>query len=414
MTAPTLPARPVPIEAEGDWYTHPTTGEKFLRVTSALKVMPKEGLVPWAAGLTAKAAFAELPRVVAASRTRACGRTYARCGHDYRERCEGCPCGDCRDCMVKLLRNLHWVEKTRRADEGTRAHKAIEQWVLSGGVWPRLDDDIKPYIASFRKFVTDYGLTPESWEMTEATIINRTHGWGGTLDGQLRIRWGVTELADDFCARLCAYLGKPPSDVLVTEDNKTREDPAAQLYQDHSAQLAAYRRGQFILFRDGTEVPLPPTDGGALLQLRPFGESTEDGDEEDGGCYTFRPLVTDDHTYQAFLGSLTAYRWVVERGSASIAVKSFPLPEEYKRDKRNRKAREKRAAAKSNGTQPAARTVKAPAAPTKTTTAKAQPPARTLAQRVLGNPTTAPDPFAAVGQGAIPHPDSPYGDEVPF
>jgi hypothetical protein len=366
----------------GRFYVHPVTDERFMSVTTALKATPKDGLPPWAAGLAAAMAFTELPRLVVASRKRACGRSYARCEHDYTAPCDGCPCGDCRECVEKVLKNQHWVESSRRADEGTRVHKAIEHWVLHDGVWPTVDDDIKPYLKTFLQFVVDYGLTPESWEMTEGTILNRADGWGGTLDAHLRISWGRTELADDFCARLDAA-GR---DVVVTADAKTREKPKPQLYEDHSMQLAAYRRGEVILLRDGTEHPLPATDGGAILQLRPDG-------------YLFRPVVTDDDTYGAFLGALRTYRWIVERGAASISSRSFPLPEAYKRDKANRKARARRTTAKAagapqsvhrfpmNGAKPAAK----PAPAAKTTATKTAPPAaarRTTAES-LGIPRDA-------------------------
>lgn len=352
-----------PVEPDGKFYTHPGTGRQYVRVSTVLDNLGKEALVRWSAGLTADHTFAQLPRIVAASRTKACGNTRNRCEHDWRMRCDACPCRNCKDCVHAELKNRHWVESQRRADEGTRVHALIKEWVLSGGIMPDHADDLTPYVTAFRTFVADYGLTPDSWEMAESTILNHTHGWGGTLDGQLRISWGRTELADDFCARL----GHVGSDVVVTVDGKTREGEGAQLYVDHPLQLAPYRRGEVMLLRDGTEHPLPPTDGAAILQLRPDG-------------YTFRPVLADDATYEAFLKLLGVWQWLEEVGEKAFQVRTFPLPEDYQRDKRNRKAREKRAAGKTTTARPtpagdgfpinkAATTRRAPAAGRRTATA---------------------------------------------
>jgi hypothetical protein len=380
-----------PVEPDGEYYTHPATQRRYVRVSTALETKAKQGLPPWAAGLAAEAAFAELPRVVAASRRRPCERTYNRCDHDWQTKCDRCPCGECRACVQKALTNKHWTEKKRRADEGTAVHNAIEHWVLHNGIWPAdFDPQLEPYRKAFEDFVRDYGLTPDSWEMAEATILNHTEGYGGTLDGQVRFAWGVTELANDFCARL----GKVGQDVRVTLDAKSREDEGTRLYVEHSLQLAAYRHAEVLLMRDGTEYPLPPTDGAAILQLRPDG-------------YALRPVVADERTYRAFLTLLSFWRWLDEFGDTAIAARSFLLPEDYKRDKANRKAREKRAAAKNNGHTTTTGASAAAKKPAKTTTARRPASAaktavkeRPLSERVLGIPPA--------------HPDSPYDDPIPF
>jgi hypothetical protein len=384
-----------PVEPDGKFYTHPATGQQFVRVSTVLDMVAKDALVPWAAGLAAATAFDELPRVVASSRTRPCGRTHTKCKpeHDWRIRCDGCACGDCRDCVQKVLTNRHWVEKNRRADEGTAVHLLIKEWVLSGGVMPDHGPDLAPYVAAFLAFVADYGLTPDSWEMAESTILNHTDGWGGTLDGQVRFSWGRTELADDFCARI----GKVGSDVVVTLDGKTREGEGAALYVDNALQLAAYRHGEVLLLRDGTEHPLPLTDGAAILQLRPDG-------------HTLRPVLADDATYGAFRKLLGFWEWMQEVGEAAVQVRTFPLPEAYKREKANRRARDRRAAAKTkaadtvhrfpmNGARPVAKS--APAAkPVKTT--KPATPRRTAAD-ALGIP-----------RDAISGPRTLSPDDIPF
>lgn len=379
-----------PVEPDGKFYTHPATGRQYVRVSTILDMADKPALVPWAAGLAATTAFEELPRVVAASRTRACGHTYTKCDHDWQVRCDDCACGDCKECVRKALTNRHWVEKQRRADEGTRVHALIKDWVLSGGIMPDHTDDLAPYVAQFRQFVADYGLTPDSWEMAESTILNHTDGWGGTLDGQVRIPWGRTEAADDLCARL----GKTGQDTVITLDGKTREGEGPAIYVDHALQLAAYRRGEVLLLRDGTEHPLPSTDGAAILQLRPDG-------------YTLRPVLADDATYGAFLTLLGFWQWMDEVGEKAVQVRTFPLPEAYQRDKRNRKARERRAAAKKTTPAPAAVQADNGFPINKATTARRAPAA-------AGRRTTTAAAALGIRREPDPVPGSAYDDDIPF
>lgn len=382
-----------PVEPDGKFYTHPATGRQYVRVSTVLDVVNKPALKPWAAGVTADATYAELPRVVASYRIRACGNTRNRCEHDWRVRCDACACGDCKECVHASLKNRHWVESQRRSDEGTRVHALIKEWVLSGGVMPGHDDDLTPYVAQFRQFVADYGLTPDSWEMAESTILNHTDGWGGTLDGQVRFHWGRTELADDLCARI----GHVGSDVVVTLDAKTREGEGAALYVDHALQLAPYRRGEVLLLRDGTEHPLPPTDGAAILQVRPDG-------------YTLRPVLADDATYGAFLKLLGFWQWMDEVGEKAVQVRTFPLPEAYKRDKTNRKARDRRAAAKKTTPAKAAPPPTSEGFPINTaTTTRARRAPAAASQR-----STSAAGALGIRREPAPVEGSPFNDDIPF
>ena len=53
----------------GRYYTHPVTGQQLVSVTNVLgQSMAKPALVPWAAKMTAEAAWDALPRMVAALR----------------------------------------------------------------------------------------------------------------------------------------------------------------------------------------------------------------------------------------------------------------------------------------------------------------------------------------------------------
>jgi hypothetical protein len=414
---------------DGRWYLHPLTQERFISVTTALKVVAKEALVPWAAGLAAEAAMDELPMVVAASRKRPCGNTYKRCQHDWRERCGNCPCEDCRACVTRHLRDRHIAESSRRADEGTRVHKVIEWWALHDGAIRPHDKDIASYVTQFLAFVDDYGLTPASWELAETTVINRENGYAGTLDKIVRFNADASPAA----AELCDRIGAGPMPTLLGDTKtreKTREEAPAKFYPEHALQVAALRNGEAVMLPDGTEIPLPAVDGGFVLQLRPDG-------------YEARPVDAGPRTFGAFLSFLSGSKWQHEYATASVSVRSFPTSEEFRAERRRQRERQKRADAKAaratipdciacggigtyleewleapveerpdgtggpcpkcGGTGQTA--VKTPARPKKTTVPTPSQPVRSATQSAT---------LASIAGHREPHPDSPFNDELAF
>lgn len=318
---------------EGDnlFYIHPLTGERFLSVTSALEKVGKEDLDHrWRPGQSVVAAFRELPMMITATLTPACGRTNGECSkittrkHDWRVRCAICACEKCVPCVSKYLTYEHYRESTRATQRGSALHHWIEDWALNGGneqtTWamfrakcgkPTPDaieawvDLARPYVESFLRFVDDCGLTVESWLMSEATVINRTHMFGGTLDARVQINHKASKLAREICERL----GHP--NPVVSLDTKTREKTDATFWPDNALQLAAYRRGEVVLLPDGMEEPLHPDQGALVVQVRPDG-------------YGWRIPVTDDTTYAGFLGILTAARWLLDHGNESVLVRAHP------------------------------------------------------------------------------------------
>jgi len=318
-------------EKDNLWYIHPITGERFLSVTTALERLGKEDLdYRWRPGLTARAAVNRLPELVAATLTPDCGQTNGPCSrsdtrqHDWRVKCDNCACDKCVPCLVKSLTYEHYRESARATDRGSAFHHWVEEWVLADGnetlawqLWRtkcgrQSEDDVRaweaatsPYVDSFLQFVADFGLTVESWLMAEATVINRTHRWGGTLDARIQFSYKASKKARELCERV-----GHPSPVLSL-DTKTREKEDATFWPDNALQLGAYRRGEAVLLPDGTEEPLRPDDGALVVQVRPDG-------------YGWRLMVTNDATYQAFLGILTAAYWLIEQGNEATLVRAHP------------------------------------------------------------------------------------------
>lgn len=320
---------------------------RYLSVSTATGVIGSEGLMVWAAKLAAAAAFVELPTIVTASRKKPCEHTWSRCagpgGHDWRETCDRCPCGVCRDCVAKWLRDRHVAESSRRSDEGIRAHDVIEWWSLHGEIRPH-NPDIAPYVAAFLAFVAEYGLAPDDFLVSECTVINRAHRYAGTCDGIVRITARRTRAAAELVARVLFARGEyqqfaDDRDALIAAvvadnrtvdlvfDNKTQEKTRekANWYPDQALQVTGYRWAPVIRIKNtAEEVPMPDTDGGLILQLRP------------DGC-TPRLVVADETSFEAFLHAVELCRWVLELGPKSVQVGAFPLPPKKKPPARARK-----------------------------------------------------------------------------
>lgn len=391
--------------------TDPGTGDRYYviggvnywSVTTALRIVAKENLPWWAAGLTASSVYAELPRIVASSRRRPCGNSTSRCkqgkgpnGHDWRVTCSTCPCGVCRECVERWLTTQHVALRDDRADEGSRVHDIIEHWVIGNGAIQPHENDIAGYVQAFLAFTTRYGLSPESWHFAEATIINRAEQYAGTTDGLVRFQCNTSAGAKV----VAMVLGRPVSeckenhlhaDILI--DFKTKNKPAeaeARFYPDVALQLVAYRYAETVRIKQGdVEEPMPPIHATMVVQLRP-------------AVALPRLTVSDEITYAAFLCALNLYRWRVELGSKSVSTSAFPLPPEP--DVLPPKKTVKRAAKK-----------QAPAAPVERELtlipgglAPGQPGAT---PRRPESPTMAALRRATAG---TVHPDSPYGDDIPF
>lgn len=390
----TGPANAVTSEEGHRWYVfgEGEHEERFVSVTTALGLVDKEGLRRWATSLSATAALDQLPKLIRATRTKDCGNTWKRCQHDFRVRCATCPCEQCMPCVRKWIANRHYYESSRRADEGSRVHDVEEHWVLNGGELRPHDEDVTEYVKQFLQWVADYQLTPDDWEMAEATVISRQYGYAGTLDAIVVFHADRGELCAQLVARV---LGIPVSQtadksVRLLVDTKTREKEEARLYPEHALQQSGYLNAEVVRLRDGREMPLPRADGAAILQVRPDG-------------YLFQPVVTDDRTFGAFLSVLAFAKWHFEHATASVSSRSFAVPKEPEQPKPAK-------------TPPAKKTAARKATPRKLSVVKAAEP-----EALIAAPEAKPVKAVAAGQSATlrsmtrpAHPDSPYGDDIPF
>jgi hypothetical protein len=310
------------------------TEERLIRVTSPLEPVAKNALIPWSARLAANAAYAELPRLVTSMLLPGCGRTYHRCEHDYTVKCDSCPCLDCQTCMTRFLADRHLAETYRRSDEGTRFHRFVNGWIQTGH-WPQYDPDLAPYVATFRRFIDDYDLAPESFEWSESIVVNRTHGYAGTCDAGVWVRRNPAKPATvDLLDRLTNEGMPRTQEALVMGDWKTREAEGRQPFRDMALQLAGYCHAEWMRLPDGSELPMPSVHATAVLQIRPDGHDV---------------ILTlcGEPEFRGFLGFLQGHRWELDRGAAAISARTFKyassVARERARDGARRRAAEKRA-----------------------------------------------------------------------
>lgn len=292
---------------------------RLVSVTTVTGVVAKDALLRYAANQAVAEVFAELPAIVIASRIKPCGNTGHRCDHDPNARCSRCPCAECKACMARWLADRHLAHTARRADEGKRVHDVAEWWSYTGEIKPH-DVDIAPYVKSFEAFVVEYGLTPESFLVSEALVVNRGAGYAGTTDGVIRFCAAASQAAAKLVSRVTGVPWKKAAKLGLTVDLvidfKTREDEGPKFYPEQALQVTGYRHAPTVRIKNSdVEHPMLPTDGGIIVQLRPDG-------------VTARLAVTTARTYRrGFLHALGLTKWLIEEGPAAVSSHSFVLPE---------------------------------------------------------------------------------------
>lgn len=259
------------------WYIHPTTGERFISVTTVLGNISKFGLQDWAARLSATAAFDRLPQLVRASRAPICNLTKTADA-----------CGTCRDCVTYWLADRHNQVRDDAADLGVKLHDVAESDALFGdGI--HIDDDVRPFAEQYRRWAGHYN--PE-FHATEMTVISRKWGYAGTLDAILSIAAMPKQLE---------HLNGLPS---CTDWKTSKSVDICKGWQ-----VVAYANADAVLLPDGTELPMPEIKAGLIVHIRP--ERVQ-----------MREVYLTDQNFQSFIHMLR----VVEGLSAGLnTVLSRPV-----------------------------------------------------------------------------------------
>lgn len=235
-------------DAHGDAVQQPgEQDDRFWSVTTIIKASQgNEGLVYWSADETAKAAVRS-------------ARTLAQRIED-----EG-PFE-----VQRWLREARFRRPPgeRSASElGTAIHDACEQYALTG-VRPEVDDELRPYLDHFDRWVQKH--SPE-FLATELTVYSDDYGYAGTLDFIARVH-GVVVIGD----------------YKTSKKSKDSRGKAKKPYPEVALQLAAYRYAEHALpvkprrFERGGRryyllgpderpqlVPMPEVQGALALSITP-------------------------------------------------------------------------------------------------------------------------------------------------
>jgi hypothetical protein len=230
-------------------------------VTSVIgKVDKSNALIPWAKGITADAALADLPLLNAMV-------------------------ADKGTAVAKAYLTAHATGINDAAKElGTKVHLYAEQ--LARGRELDLPGEHLLYVEAYRRFLEDWRPTFKS---LEHYVANLSMGYGGTFDFIAEIDGRMT-------------LG----------DNKTGKG----VYPEVRLQLAALGHAEFLgIPGDPRQYPLPDFDQFVVLHVRP--EAYERG-------YQLYRVDLTSADYDAFCGALAIYRWDRQRPSKGEPISAPP------------------------------------------------------------------------------------------
>ncbi len=243
---------------DSDSYVYPPTGEELTRVTTVLDgTEGKRYLVPWSAKLAAERAVDDIEHVLRLIQAAASPE-------------EG------REAAVDYLKTAAAEQRDLKADTGSYVHAVVEALILWQASPPGTGGDLNlpllpehlegqdyddlpveevadVMLDGFLNFVSDY--RPQ-FRAAEMTVFNCPLGVAGTLD----MIATLPGLAVGRAGRLI-----PGDGITPCIDVKTGRNPGVTWQE----QIAAYRRSPECLMPMGEIVPMPATDAGMVLHLRP-------------------------------------------------------------------------------------------------------------------------------------------------
>lgn len=239
------------------FYVHPTDRElKSPGVTSILDMLPKGFLRHWAAKSVAEFALDNLGDLVG----------IALRGH--------------RDAAIDMLKRAPERDTRAAAEIGSEAHGIFERLARDEPIG-RVHPDLQPYADHFAAFRREF--RPEIL-LTEETVWSERHDYAGSFDA-----FGVID------------------GQRVWLDWKTTR---SGIHEEVALQLAAYRHADYIIRPDGSRVPIPDADGGAVLHVRPEG-------------WNLVPVRCDESAFEIFLHLRAIFDW--DRSTKNTAI-GDPLP----------------------------------------------------------------------------------------
>ena len=263
-------------------------GERYWSVTTILGALPKDALKWWAARVVAEFAYDR-------------SKTWFTMN---------------RDEAVDWLKREPLRFTGGRADLGTAIHKAIESHALGRPMAGDFEPEERKAIGHFLRFVD---VLAPTWELTEASVYNRTQKYAGTLDGVAVFDYGrLLALANGNPALVPWEPADGGETVRLLLDTKTGGDVAEGkgVYPEVALQLAAYAHAEFVGAPNGAELPLPHFDGAAVLHVNATGWRLCPVD-------ALRPEV-----FRTFLFVREVFRWQQELSKEVLGTPLEPVAEE--------------------------------------------------------------------------------------
>jgi hypothetical protein len=270
------------------WYPYPPTGENLDSVTTVISGTDSK---PW------------LRTWHATSSTAWCVDNLSLLAKTLKATEDG------RDAAIALGKNAAQQIRDTKADAGSYVHDVQERLILWGAssrhggdialpVLPEhlaeawyddepLIDVVGFMVDGFLQFVADFSPVFEAAEMA---VYNQPLGVAGTLDAILRL--DGYQLSPDGSGLVAGLDAR----VTLCVDTKTGKTPEGTWKE----QLAAYRRMTECLLPMGELHPMPPTDAGAVLHLRP--------EYPDGYLLMLVAGADDEAAWQRFKSAARIYR----------------------------------------------------------------------------------------------------------
>jgi len=211
--------------------TYNWAGANYPSVTSVLgAAVAKPALIPWAAKVSAQATA------------------------------DAMMCGALMDVAIHAGCKAPNAGRDAGGARGTDVHRTLHHLAL-GLPLPTVGPAAQPYVEALLVWWGDNEPEPI---LAEATVLNRTCGYAGTMDAI----WAVHGRIICVDAKTSAYRG--PEEAL---------------------QLAAYRHAEVVCLPDGSEEPMPDVDACAVLAIAPDGCELVDVDAGAEAWASFRAAL---------------------------------------------------------------------------------------------------------------------------
>lgn len=198
----------------GSWHSYTIDGKRVVGVTTALKGIPKDALVPWAAREVATFVVDHI--------------------YDVKKMLDN----GGRYSTIDYLKGIPNHKRDTAAVRGTEVHALAEKYIRGEAI--EVDSALQPYVDGYAAFIRDWD--PVSVH-EEIVVASRKHGYAGTLDS-----------IQDIPA-----LGR----CLV--DYKTGRG----VYGETALQVAAYRYADVYIDANGDEQPMIPVERTFVLHIKP-------------------------------------------------------------------------------------------------------------------------------------------------